>query len=64
MGGIEAPRSLGRGVPADLDAAVRIAQHVSQDSPALLGHILDAHGQLPAVTAEDGMRIARRRRIR
>lgn len=61
MGGIEALTRLVRALPAELGAAVLIVQHVSQDSPALLGEILDAHGPLPAVTAEDGMPFERGR---
>jgi two-component system, chemotaxis family, protein-glutamate methylesterase/glutaminase len=55
MGGVEALSQLVTQLPAELPAAVLIVQHVAPSSPGLLSSILGRKGELPAVTAEDGM---------
>lgn len=61
MGGVGALTRLARDLPADLPAAVLVVQHLAGESPGLLGNILDAHGALPAVTAENDMPLERGR---
>jgi two-component system chemotaxis response regulator CheB len=61
MGGVEALSTLARQLPADLSAAVLVVQHTAADSPGLLGQILNAKGELPAVTAVNGMPLERGR---
>jgi two-component system chemotaxis response regulator CheB len=55
-GGIEALKTLVKGLPADLPAAVFVVQHVSQDSPGVLASILARHGPLPATMVEEAQR--------
>lgn len=61
MGGIDALSSMASQLPADLPAAVLVVQHMSAESPGVLGTILSNRGALPAVIAEDGMPIERGR---
>lgn len=60
-GGVEAMRALAHGLPADLPAAVLVTIHRGPDHPGLLAQVLDAAGPLPAVMAEEGQRLERRR---
>ena len=53
-GGITALRSIVRSLPADLPAAVFICVHLSPESPALLGEIIDRETELEAANALDG----------
>jgi two-component system, chemotaxis family, protein-glutamate methylesterase/glutaminase len=53
-GGVEALRTLVRGLPADLPASVLVVLHLPEDSPSALAGILDRSGPLPASTASDG----------
>lgn len=56
-GGVEALRQLMGALPSDLQASIFVVLHTSPDSPGLLASILDRHGSLPAVTAQDRERI-------
>jgi two-component system chemotaxis response regulator CheB len=59
MGGIETLSTLVGSLPRDLPASVFVVQHVSRDSPAMLGKILNGAGPLPATMAEDDQPIER-----
>jgi two-component system chemotaxis response regulator CheB len=61
MGGVEALSTLVKQLPADLPASVLVVQHISPESRALLAGILSNKGQLPAVTAVNGMPLERGR---
>jgi two-component system chemotaxis response regulator CheB len=56
-GGIEALSTLAAGLPKDLPAALCVVMHTAPDSPGILPAIIDRAGPLPAVAAEDGMRL-------
>ncbi|MGD9508118.1 MAG: chemotaxis protein CheB [Geminicoccaceae bacterium] len=56
-GAVEAMRALARLLPEDLPAAVFVAIHRGHEQPTYLPDILDAAGPLPAVRAEEGMKI-------
>jgi len=53
-GGLAALKRLVAGLPADLDAAVLVVQHMTSDRRSSLADILDRAGPLPAGFAEDG----------
>jgi two-component system chemotaxis response regulator CheB len=53
-GGVQALRTVTAELPADLPAAVCVVLHIPADRPSRLASILDRHGGLPAVLAEDG----------
>jgi len=53
-GGLSALRRLVAGLPADLDAAVLVVQHMSNERHSNLPEILDRAGPLPAGFAADG----------
>ena len=55
MGSFDAVKRLCRELPADLKAAVFIVRHVGRDSGNLLASALNGTGELPVVTATDGM---------
>ena len=59
IGGIEALSLLMRGLPADLPAAIFVAQHVAPQSPSHLPGILSRRGPLPASHPRDGEAIQR-----
>lgn len=56
-GGIETLRDLVRALPAAFPAPIAVVMHTSPQSPGLLHEILDRAGPLPAVNAENGMRL-------
>lgn len=60
-GGIDALSRLVAALPSDLPAAIFMVQHLSDESPGVLGSILHRRGRLDVVTAEDGMPIERGR---
>ncbi|MBW8727724.1 MAG: chemotaxis protein CheB [Inquilinus limosus] len=53
-GGLSALKRLAAGLPAGLDAAVLVVQHVSSDAKGNLPGLLERAGPLPAAFAEDG----------
>jgi two-component system chemotaxis response regulator CheB len=53
-GGVEALRSIARGLPPDLGAAVFVVLHLWPKSQSLLPQILNGAGRLPAAQAVDG----------
>lgn len=56
-GGVEALTKVASGLPADLPFAVLMALHLPAHGPSVLAQIIDRAGPLPAVAAEDGMRL-------
>lgn len=54
-GGLEALQRLVHDLPADLPAAICVAQHVSADSLGLLPALLSRSGPLPATAGKEGM---------
>jgi two-component system, chemotaxis family, protein-glutamate methylesterase/glutaminase len=56
-GGLKALCRIVAGLPADLQAAVFVCQHVAPDKPSLLPGILGRYGALPARHPTDGERI-------
>ena len=56
-GGVEALRRICADLPADLPAAVFVAQHLSPASRSVLAQLLDRCGPLPALTPVDGQAI-------
>ena len=60
-GGLEPLRTLLRGLPADLLAAVFVVLHIPATGGRALPRILDRSGPLPAAAATDGEHIARGR---
>lgn len=60
-GGIEALKSLVRNLPASIDAAIFVVQHVAPWHRSELPEILRANGPVDAVHAENGQGIERRR---
>ena len=56
-GGLEPLRTLLRGLPADLPAAVFVVLHIPSTGGRALPRILDRAGPLPAANAADGERI-------
>lgn len=58
-GGAQTLSELAGGLPAELPAAVLVAQHTSPDSPAILADILSRAGNLPAAPAVNGEAIER-----
>jgi two-component system, chemotaxis family, protein-glutamate methylesterase/glutaminase len=56
-GGVEALRTLVRGLPAELGAAIFVVQHVPPYSPSSLPEILTKAGPIPAEHAQDGSAI-------
>src|SRR6266567_2313428 len=60
-GGAQTLSELAGGLPAELPAALLVAQHVWPGSPPVLADILSRAGSLPATTAVDGEPIERRR---
>lgn len=56
-GGVEALTRLCRSLPADLPAAVFVAQHVSPSGRSVLPMLLDRAGPLPALSPVDGQAI-------
>ena len=48
LGGVEALPQLAAGLPADLNAAVLVVQHVAPDAPNYLAERLDRAGPLRA----------------
>ncbi len=61
LGGVQALRELAGQLPADLPAAVLVAQHRTQGSAGMLALLLERRGPLPAVMAEDHMELRRGR---
>jgi two-component system chemotaxis response regulator CheB len=61
LGGVEALAALAARLPADLPASVLVVQHTAEESPGLLGEVLDRAGALPAALAEDGAALERGR---
>ena len=59
MGGVEALSALVGQLPPDLPAAVLVVQHMSAESPGLLGEILAKRSRLPVGVAEDRMSLER-----
>ncbi|MBW8752614.1 MAG: chemotaxis protein CheB [Sphingomonadales bacterium] len=57
-GGVEALQRLCAGLPADLPAAVFIAQHLSPAARSVLPQLLDRAGPLPAISPVDGQEFA------
>ncbi|GAB0119565.1 chemotaxis protein CheB [Acidisoma sp. 7E03] len=53
-GGVEATMQLCAGLPADLDAAVFLVQHVSPSARSVMAQLLNRSGPLPAVSPSDG----------
>jgi two-component system, chemotaxis family, protein-glutamate methylesterase/glutaminase len=53
-GGVEALRTILRGLPGDLPAAVFLVTHTSADSPSVLAQVLDRHAKIPVKEATDG----------
>jgi two-component system chemotaxis response regulator CheB len=53
-GGVEALSALAAGLPPDLPAAVLVVMHFPAHATSMLPSILQRHGRLPAVHAEDG----------
>lgn len=53
-GGVDALQRLCAALPADLPAAVFVAQHLSPSARSVLPVLLDRAGPLPAVTPQDG----------
>lgn len=53
-GGAQALVELAGGLPAELPAAVLVAQHTSPSAPAILADIVSRAGKLPATTAVHG----------
>jgi two-component system, chemotaxis family, protein-glutamate methylesterase/glutaminase len=53
-GGVEALRTLAKGLPADLPAALFAVLHMPPDSRSVLPQILTRAGRLPAREAKDG----------
>lgn len=51
-GGIEAMQRILSALPPDFPASIFVVQHVSPDSPGILGSILDRAGPLPVRNAE------------
>jgi two-component system chemotaxis response regulator CheB len=60
-GGAQTLTELVSGLPAELPAAVLVAQHTSPSAPPVLGEILSRAGKLPATPAVDGEPIERGR---
>jgi two-component system, chemotaxis family, protein-glutamate methylesterase/glutaminase len=60
-GGVDALRRLAAALPRDLPAAVFVVVHGGAETRNYLADLLTAAGPLPAVTAEEGMPIARGR---
>jgi two-component system chemotaxis response regulator CheB len=60
-GGVDALTRLAAGLPADLPAAVFVAQHLSPDSRSVLPQLLGRAGPLPAETPTDGQTFRRGR---
>lgn len=58
-GGVEALQRLCAGLPADLPAAVFIAQHLSPSSRSMLPQLLARAGPLPAISPVDGQAFER-----
>jgi two-component system, chemotaxis family, protein-glutamate methylesterase/glutaminase len=56
-GGVEALSRVAAGLPADAPFAVLMALHLPAHGPSVLAQIIDRAGPLPAVTAQDGMRL-------
>jgi two-component system chemotaxis response regulator CheB len=56
-GGVEALQRLCAGFPADLPAAVFVAQHLSPSARSVLPQLLDRVGPLPAIAPVDGQEI-------
>jgi two-component system chemotaxis response regulator CheB len=56
-GGIEALRSLVRGLPSEFPAAICIVVHVAPDSPGVLKATIEKESPLPVFTAADGLRL-------
>src|SRR5688572_24770591 len=56
-GGIEAVKLVVSRLPSDFAAPLCVVIHTSPQSPAVLGHILQRAGNLPATTARDGDRL-------
>lgn len=52
-GGIEALKTLVKGLPKDLPAAMFVVQHVAEESPGALASILARYGTLPASMVEE-----------
>jgi two-component system chemotaxis response regulator CheB len=56
-GGVEALRTLCRGLPANLPAAILVVQHLAASTRSVMPELLSRAGVLPAVSPEDGERI-------
>ncbi|PIK73195.1 chemotaxis protein CheB, partial [Methylobacterium frigidaeris] len=53
-GGVPSLQALVAGLPANLNAAVLVVLHIAPYTNSNLARILDRHGPLPAVHAQDG----------
>ena len=56
-GGVPSLQDLVAGLPADLNAAVFVVLHIAPYATSNLARVLDRHGPLPAVRAQDGEEI-------
>jgi two-component system chemotaxis response regulator CheB len=60
-GGLKALRTIVAGLPAGLEAAVLVVQHVAPNAATLLADLLERAGPLPSALAADGQPIQRGR---
>lgn len=56
-GGVEALTRVAEGLPGDLPYAVLMALHLPRHAPSVLADIVDRRTALPAVAAQDGMKL-------
>ncbi|MEB3982123.1 chemotaxis protein CheB [Mycobacterium sp. 663a-19] len=56
-GGVEALSKLAAGLSPDVPCAYVVTLHIPPGAPSLLARIIDRNGPLPAVTAQNGVRL-------
>ncbi|MGQ9830978.1 MAG: chemotaxis protein CheB [Thermochromatium sp.] len=56
-GGLDALERFFQGLPADMDAAYVVVQHLSPDHKSMMANLLARHTPMPVVTVEHDMRI-------